>query len=307
MAFFKKKNKFGTSSRISEFRSPYLKKTEIPKKRFFKTKKNKPEKKLASVFTPNKRSNKPVRWKRILIALSILLAMVGVIYAAFFSHWFDLKQWQIEEDNIVLEQDDPIQQLLEPYRNQNLLFLKEADIINKIKTDYPEVQKVTIQKILPKKVKVELETYPIIANLFNKVQGVQKKFLIDSNGFLRQENIENPDLPYISMATNDALSVRTIGLSQDKLKYIMDGIKQLQEKFNIKTTEAQYLSREREVHFKTDRNFAIWLDLSKTVEEQFEKLKKAQSKLDLYNTPLEYIDLRISGTDNEKVIFKRRK
>ena len=47
------------------------------------------------------------------------------------------------------------------------------------------------------------------------------------------------------------------------------------------------------------------IDLEKDLLRQIEKLKKALPKLDIYNEPLLYIDLRISGTNTEKVIFKR--
>ncbi len=75
----------------------------------------------------------------------------------------------------------------------------------------------------------------------------------------------------------------------------------------MKIIDAEYLVREREVHLRTEKNFIVWIDMEKDLNIQLDKLKKVLGKLNIYNTPLEYIDLRISGTDNEKVIFKRRK
>lgn len=75
----------------------------------------------------------------------------------------------------------------------------------------------------------------------------------------------------------------------------------------MKVTNAEYHVREREIHLQTEKNFMVWLDMEKELNPQMEKLKKALPKINIYNTPLEYIDLRISGTDNEKVIYKPRK
>ena len=70
---------------------------------------------------------------------------------------------------------------------------------------------------------------------------------------------------------------------------------------------AEYYVRERELHLQTEKNFMVMLDMEKPFMPQLDKLKKALPKLNIYNTPPEYIDLRISGTDTEKVIFKRKK
>ena len=85
------------------------------------------------------------------------------------------------------------------------------------------------------------------------------------------------------------------------------GLIYFEKKFNIKVLDAEYKVREREVHLMTEKYFKVWIDMEKSLTDQFEKLKKALPRLDIYKTALEYIDLRISGTDNEKVIFKKRK
>jgi len=41
-------------------------------------------------------------------------------------------------------------------------------------------------------------------------------------------------------------------------------------------------------------------------ENQLKKLKKSLVKLDIFNEPLEYIDLRIAGGNGDKIIYKRR-
>ena len=67
----------------------------------------------------------------------------------------------------------------------------------------------------------------------------------------------------------------------------------------------EYKPTAREIHLLTERNFFIWLDIQISYEEQFKKMKKSLVKLDIYTEDLEYIDLRIAGSNGDKIIYKR--
>jgi hypothetical protein len=90
------------------------------------------------------------------------------------------------------------------------------------------------------------------------------------------------------------------------LTYIINAINLYQQEFSMKVINAEYYVTEREVHLQTEKNFMVWLDMQKDLNEQLDKLKKVLNKLDIYHTALEYIDLRIDGVDNQKVIYKPR-
>ncbi|HLG25389.1 MAG TPA: hypothetical protein VI588_01160, partial [Candidatus Gracilibacteria bacterium] len=157
----------------------------------------------------------------------------------------------------------------------------------------------------------EYGKFPTVANIENMVDGIQKKFLVDSQGFLIEENLDQPDLPHIKIETSESLTVRSTFLqdpkrSVERLTYILNAINLFEEKFGMKVLYAQFYPREREVHLYTEKYFTVMIDMEKDLNRQIEKLKKALAKLDIYNDPLVYIDLRISGTDTEKVIFKRK-
>lgn len=96
-------------------------------------------------------------------------------------------------------------------------------------------------------------------------------------------------------------------ISSSNLTYMLNAASSFEERFGMKITEMQLLPQAREFHFKTEKNFEIWLDIQIPFEKQFLKLKKAMATLDIYKTPLFYIDLRVSGANGEKVIFKRKK
>ncbi len=250
-------------------------------------------------------NKKPFGKKWLILGLLIILGII--IYFLFFTHNLDLRRWEITENNTIITQDDPKNSLIQSEIGKNILLIDETKIINDIHKLYPEINTIKITKILPNKIKIDLQNYEQIANIINVADGIQKKFIVNSNGFLTQENIDNPDLPYIKIKTQKFYTVRTNITQTNQLEFVINSIKQFETKFNLKITDAEFMPREREVHLRTEKNFMVWIDMEKDLNLQLEKLKKILGKLNIYNTPLEYIDLRISGTDNEKVIFKRRK
>lgn len=90
----------------------------------------------------------------------------------------------------------------------------------------------------------------------------------------------------------------------ETLTVLLDTAKSFEGKFNMQVIEIQYLKRAREIHLYTERSFYVWIDMTQDIATQLTKLKKALTELNIYEAPLEYIDLRISGQNGEKVIYK---
>ncbi len=303
---FKKRKKEGRVSKFSPIRSPYLKKLPHPEKTLKKVKKS-------TLHIPPARLKPPSnRGKKILAVLLSIGILAYCIYALFFSDYFLVKKYKVEEEGVIIETNDVINQILEKRLNQNLALVSDDELVKEIRSMQPEINRLRIKKIFPDTVKIEFEKYPTIANITNIVDGIQKKFLVDSQGFLTEENNENPNLPYIKVKTKDPLSVHSTFLpdpkaSAKRLTYMIQALNLFEEKFGIKILFAEYKIREREVYLYTEKYFYVMLDMEKDLGPQLEKLKKATSKLDIYSEPLLYIDLRISGNQMEKVIFKRKK
>jgi hypothetical protein len=309
MKFPKKQNKKKTGqSRIEEFKSPYLNKQLIPtQKRKRKTKR------VSSIKAPSKltRTNKG-GIKKWLIGFFALVLISLAIYAICFSNFFTIRSYQIYEDGTLITNDLELNNILDDkLRNQSLVFVNTQNLTKAITENFPEYEKVEFNKQFPQVLKINLTKYPSVANLVDVVQTkggplIQKKYLLNANGIVTTENEENPDLPYISMKTPAIIPIKSQAIAPDKMQYIIQASNLYEEKFGMKVIEAEYLKTEREVHLHTEKFFEVWIDMTKDLVPQIDKLKKAIPKLDIYNTPLEYIDLRISGTDAEKVIFKRR-
>ncbi len=286
---------------ISELRSPYRKGLVLPDK-IRKTKKTLPR------FDRPKPSSAASKGKRILAIILAIGILCFAVYAILFSNYFAIENYTIEEDKNPVAEHGQITKILQKTLDKNLIFLN-GDIIEKeILKNHPEIESVEIKKIYPQKLTVNFKKFPVAANIINVVNGIQKKFLVDSRGFLTEENNEKPYLPYIKIKTESFLKTRTFLLDNQKdstetLNTVITAIKLFEEKFGMKIFNAVLLPKEREIHLYTEKFFYVMIDLQKNIGRQIEKLKIALPKLDIYQQPLVYIDLRISGANNEKVIF----
>lgn len=103
--------------------------------------------------------------------------------------------------------------------------------------------------------------------------------------------------------TDFALNEKLI--DADMLKTLLQTTKDFEGKFNMQVLEIHYLKQARELHLLTERYFTIWIDLTQDTNIQLAKLKKALgNNFNIYEMDLDYVDLRISGQNGEKVIYK---
>lgn len=105
-----------------------------------------------------------------------------------------------------------------------------------------------------------------------------------------------PEMP--SWAINEEL------VEKDILESLLQTTLDFEGKFDMQVKEIHYLKQARELHLYTERDFYVWIDLTEDTTLQLTKLKKTLSVLNIYEAPLDYIDLRISGQNGEKVIYK---
>ena len=295
---------------IAQKDSPYLNKPlfgNFRKKRVFK-------RSPGMLIDPPARlkQNKPSKIKKIILCILCLFILGGSVYLLFFTDIFLIDDYQIYDDGTQITNNLPLNSLItQSLLNQNLLVYNADQLTQEILDQNPQYKAVVAKKVFPHSIKIDLEKYPVAANIINQIispdgLNVQKKFLVNSNGMIIMENDENPELPYIKVSTEQAFSLNEQPLTQAQLEYIIKLTNLFEEKFGIKVVEAEYLKKAREIHLRTEKDFTVWFDINKDMVSQIDKLKRALLKLDIYKTPLEYIDLRISGTNAEKVIYKKR-
>jgi hypothetical protein len=243
--------------------------------------------------------------KVVAIILVIILATSSITYYLFFSGSFTLEKIKTTQEG--LEEKST---LFEPYfkdmRGKNLVLINTKEIREEIQAKHPEFENITIKKVYPNEIHIEINKYPATANVINIVGEIQAKHIVNSVGLSVQKNTENPNLPYIKIESDEPLNTENPLLEQDELEYIVGAIDFYEDKLGMKIFDAEFLKKAREIHLKTEKYFYIWMDTQKKYEDQILKLKKVVPKLDIQNLPLEYIDLRISEISGDKIIYKKR-
>ncbi|KKP36931.1 MAG: hypothetical protein UR27_C0011G0036 [Candidatus Peregrinibacteria bacterium GW2011_GWA2_33_10] len=288
-------------------------KTKNPSRTYRNTFRAKPKKKLSffrsakktRVFTPRyslKKQKKGNFLKKFLIVILILSICAYGIYVFFFSQFFNIKSIKYNLENSEIEEAD-INPYLKDILGSGLISLKPIKYKEKIISNFPQIEKIEIKKIFPQTIGIKIETYPIFANIINRQDNIETKFLINKGGYLVSKDLENPNIPYIIVNSEKPFEVKVKLISQDRLQKILDSMKLYEDFFNMKVYDAKYLPREREVHLNTEKNFSVWIDLEGNIEKQLKKLKKGLKELNIYETPLQYIDLRITGKNSEKIFY----
>lgn len=250
----------------------------------------------------------PGRKKKIKIFLVILILASGIAYSVyfmFFSNYFILTEVKTVQEGME-EKNKLFDEYFNGMKGKNLILIDTKKIKDEIQKDHPEFENISIKKVYPKGIRIEADKYPPAANIINVAGEAQRKHIVNIVGLSILEEAENPNLPYIKIRSEEFLDAKSPLLPKEKLEYIIGAIGYFEDKLGMKVFDAEYLKKAREVHLKTEKYFYVWLDIQKPFEEQIMKLKRIVPKLDIYNQPLAYIDLRVSEVSGDKIIYKKR-
>lgn len=245
--------------------------------------------------------------RQFFILILVLGLAGGFFYVAFFSSFFNITKITLEKQGNAVS-TSALAPFLDRLKGKNLLFLQTSELEREIEQTFKnEIFIVKLKKSYPHRIIVRAQEYPAVLNLrIASSDGTSKIFVLNQIGVSILENAEEKELPLLVWRTAKKMDGRGIIIEPEKLTLITEGFIKFQEFFRMKVREGEWKKTERELHLRTERNFAVWLDLTQNIEKQLKKLKRSLAKLDIYHEPLEYIDLRISGGENEKVIFKRK-
>lgn len=257
---------------------------------------------------PNRRPNPTLtRFKKIFFLLLLTGGIGFFIYGMIFSDFFNIKDIIVNNKNFENESiSNQVKNTLKTSIGKNIFLLKIEGLESKLLNIFPELEKITIDKDYPNTLSVEFLEYPLVANVINESNIIKKNYILNSIGFAIKEDLEDQNLPYIKIKTDEPINPKKAVIEKAILNYILEAKTYFEDKFGMKIKEIQYKPVPRELHLLAERDFYIWLDIQKSYEDQFKKLKKAIVKLDIYKENLEYIDLRIAGNNGDKIIYKRR-
>lgn len=242
---------------------------------------------------------------KIILAVGTLGGIASwVLYFLFLSGQLTLTHIEVQQDSEVIP-NETLEQLFKKFEGENLLLLKTEDFEPYLRQRYTEYETIQVVKDFPNTLRIVLTTYPPVANLIVAQPNEEETFfLLNSSGHAIGGK-EKAEFPTVKIEPSEALEEGDTVLTQERLAFVLESIQNFEDKFGMQIIHALYFDNAREVHLLTERNFYVWLDITSDLDEQLNKLKKALSKLDIYNENLEYIDLRITGINGEKVIFKR--
>lgn len=244
--------------------------------------------------------------KRVVI-FSIIVGMVLLgIYLVFFSAFFTITKINLEKTGIAVGGSE-LAPFLDKLKGKNLLFVDTDSLTRELEQTFKnEILLARTKRIYPNKISVKVEEYPAVFNLHVITPDKTQKLVINQLGYAFLEGDDEKKLPTLTINSQKPFLKNSIVIAKEKLDPIVTAFTKFPELFAMQAREGTWLKRERELHLITERKFEVWLDLTADIETQLKKLKRALPKLDITREPLSYIDLRIAGGENEKVIFKRK-
>ncbi|MFT7184253.1 MAG: hypothetical protein ACI9QC_000591 [Oceanicoccus sp.] len=314
MAFFSKlKRKFSKKRRTNSvgFRSYKSERGAKKRKRPISPKSKKAPKASSKAKSPTQ-----VRLWRWLKIVAIAAISIVLIYFFLFSRVFTIQTVQVNSDSdFIMDEKNAVTTYFQDYLGENIVLLSANEHESILLEEYSNLKSINIDRDFPHGLEIDLESYEDTANIqVNHEDGTKQFFVVNELGIISGAGLTNEYLPTVVMdVTGTDLDIQSedslliLGqtlLETETLRALIEVKTDFEGKFNMQILEVHYLKRARELHLYTERYFFVWIDLTQEVEIQLNKLKKAMTELNIYEAPLVYIDLRISGQNGEKVIYK---
>lgn len=272
------------------------------------------------------------------LALACLLA-----YAIFFTKLFEIQKIDVKGNETTVTEQSTLNKILQEHLGKNLLTFNTTLLEQDLYEDYPYLKSLRVSRDFFHTLSVNLETYQNVANVrVDFEDGSEQIYVVNELGFVsgtgtslddlptlvmdvtgtdmdltayeQEEAPVNPEVPAEEPSEETAEAVTEVRktsfllneelIDAEILETLLKTTDDFEGKFNMQVLEIHYLKQARELHLVTERLFTVWIDLTQNADLQLAKLKKALSTLNIYEADLEYIDLRISGQNGEKVIYK---
>jgi len=228
-----------------------------------------------------------------------IFLMTGFVAFALLSPFFHLQKISFVRDTATLD-IEKIQETLKDFYGKNLFLISQKNIKKALEETFPEFREIKIREKWPKEIELAITQSPPFVNILNAESA--DYWLISEDGVLLQ-NQADPALPTIKLLQHKKkLALRDKLFNKEILDAIMIAKTMMEKKATIKIKEILYLSLAKEVHLITLDDTEIWLDLLQPFDPQIEKLLLGVKAMDLENTPIQHIDLRIP----DQIFWKKR-
>lgn len=217
------------------------------------------------------------------------LMVIFVVFATS-SPYFDIKKINIERNEAFVD-IQAVQDVLEEFYGQNLLFTKHEDISAILRESFPDFRTIDIQENWPNEITLKIEVSPPVFNIFNSETA---NFSVMSEDGVILETQSDELLPVLRIFQYEPILVaRKKFMDKETIEKILFARALLTKDLKLQEEALHYLYSANEFHFIFRNGSAIWIDLSQNIESQVRKLDLAADKIGLYRRSFDHIDLRI--------------
>ncbi len=247
------------------------------------------------------------------IAIGIGTIAVSILLALLFSPFFDVRQITIQRQDPRIDPSD-VQQILAPLFRQRLILITKSQIASLLETQYPDIDRIEIEKQYPSTLSVFLSLEPVVARVLvdsdDSSQDTQSGAMIGSgsyayitrSGYFVSSPIKlSGKTPVPILRFTDwgfRPQNRTRVILPDFIERIFTARDILRTDFGLSTLDIVVYVRAQEFHIRTNK-LSIWFDLKSPLQEQFQRFRQFLKTLSLDQAKI-YIDLRIA----DKIIFQ---
>ena len=155
----------------------------------------------------------------------------------------------------------------------------------------PELRDIEIKEDWPRSLELTLDASLPKYNIFN-TETTNFAVISEDGVVLAEESLDG--LPVIKIFQHtDMVKKRQQILSPSQLIKIHEAEGIMDADLMLPVTAVEVYLAANELHFISRGGMEIWLDLSRSIQTQLEKLISAEGKIKLYKESFDHIDLRI--------------
>lgn len=221
---------------------------------------------------------------------------------AFFLFYFEIENIEVkkEESDVNLRHGEMLQ-MMEFVKKKNI-FLTSSDFLEKnLRIRFPELDEVVVEKVLPSTLLIYAKTDPVAIKLIYKVENSNEQYygFLSENGIFLENGRDDLFQLFEEDVRTEFIPALSKVFSREEISDIVKGKSLLEDITKRKIVSGNLLKKAQEIHFVDEFGVVYWLFLKNDITVQLEKLRRTLSEKNIYESPLEYVDLRIT----RKVIY----
>lgn len=222
-----------------------------------------------------------------IIACSVMAAFILV---AVFSPVFRVQKFHVIQKSPFVE-IAKAEEVLEEFKGENMIFLHKGDVRAALRKEMPELREIEIKEQWPRKLELTLDTAKPKYNIFN-TETTNFSVITEDGVVLAEKSLDG--LPVLKIFQYDKqVKKRQQILTPSQLIKIHEAEGIIDADLMLPVTAVEVYLAANELHFVSRGGMKIWLDLSRSIKTQLDKLVSAEGKINLYKENFDHIDLRI--------------